>query len=277
MHISIFNKFGAKNSVPVFKAFTQGLSQLGISYSNHNMDADIAVIWSVVWAGRMRENQAVWQHYRSQNRPVIVLEVGMLQRGHTWKMGINGTGITNYPAAEFQKNRASLLGIHLQPWHDSGSNIIIALQRPDSEQWSTQPPTDRWLTDTINVLRQHSQREIVIRPHPRSRIPTVNGVIIQSPGLLKGTYDDFDFIPCINDAWAVINWNSGLGSQSVISGIPAFVGSSSLAAPVANLDLTQIENPVTPDRTQWLEQLVHTEWTIPEIQTGYPLKRLLGM
>ena len=40
-------------------------------------------------------------------------------------------------------------------------------------------------------------------------------------------------------------------------------------------DLSQIENPLRPDRTQWIEQLAHTEWTIPEIESGIPLRRLL--
>jgi hypothetical protein len=48
-----------------------------------------------------------------------------------------------------------------------------------------------------------------------------------------------------------------------------------LAAPVANLDLAQIENPLRPDRTQWIEQLAHTEWTTAEIESGVPLQRLL--
>jgi hypothetical protein len=79
----------------------------------------------------------------------------------------------------------------------------------------------------------------------------------------------------LKTTWAVINHNSGPGSQAIINGVPAFVGASSLAAPVGNLDLSQIENPLRPDRTQWIEQLAHTEWTTAEIESGVPLKRLL--
>jgi hypothetical protein len=73
----------------------------------------------------------------------------------------------------------------------------------------------------------------------------------------------------------VVNWNSGPGSQAILNGVPAFVGASSLAAPVGNLDLSAIENPVRLDRTEWLEQLAHTEWTLEEIETGEPLARLI--
>jgi hypothetical protein len=60
-----------------------------------------------------------------------------------------------------------------------------------------------------------------------------------------------------------------------MSGIPAFVDSTSLAAPVGNLDIMDIENPYYPDRSEWIIKLAHTEWTINEISTGYPLSRLL--
>ena len=35
-----------------------------------------------------------------------------------------------------------------------------------------------------------------------------------------------------------------------------------------------IEDPLMPDRTQWLNNYAHTEWTIEEISQGIPLKRL---
>jgi hypothetical protein len=79
----------------------------------------------------------------------------------------------------------------------------------------------------------------------------------------------------MEEAWAVINHNSGPGVQSVLSGVPAFVDTSSLAAPVANLDLANIESPALPDRGAWLIQLCHTEWRPEEIATGWPIERLL--
>jgi hypothetical protein len=91
---------------------------------------------------------------------------------------------------------------------------------------------------------------------------------------MPNTYDDFDFSRALSNAWAVINWNSGPGSQAIMSGIPAFVGATSLAAPVANLDWSQIETPVRPDRSEWLINLAHTEWTCAELATGQPIARL---
>jgi hypothetical protein len=275
MRVSIFDQYGALNSAPVFAAIRAGLDRIGIEHSSMDSSADVAVIWSLLWAGRMKPNQDIWNLYRSTGRPVIVAEVGMLRRGLTWKLGINGTGLVADYGTESIPNRASQLGLNLKPWTESGYNIVVACQRSDSEQWTGQPPTVAWLTETARKIRQYSDKPIVIRPHPRQRIANIPGCVIESPKPIPGTYDSFDYDQCLKSTWAVINHNSGPGTQAILNGVPAFVSGTSLAAPVANLDLAQIENPLRPDRTQWIEQLSHTEWTISEIESGLPLQRLL--
>jgi hypothetical protein len=275
MRVGIFDQYGALNSAPVFAAIRAGLDRIGIAHSSMDSSADVAVIWSMLWAGRMRPNQQIWKLYRSTGRPVIVAEVGMLRRGLTWKLGVNGTGLTADYGQELIPNRANSLGLNLKPWSNSGYNIVIACQRSDSEQWAGQPPTVAWLTETARKIKQHSDKPIVIRPHPRQRIANIPGCVIESPRPIPGTYDSFDYDQCLKTTWAVINHNSGPGTQAILNGVPAFVGSTSLAAPVGNLDIVNIENPQRPDCKKWLETLVHTEWTIPEIESGVPLLRLL--
>jgi len=274
MMISIFNRFGALNSVPVFGAFQEGCKKNGIRVTEHNSSADVAVIWSQLWTGRMAPNRAVWQEFTASGRPVIVLEVGQLMRGVTWKMGINGVNGRARWIEEFESSRADRLAVRLQPWHQ-GNHILIAMQRTDSEQWAGLPPAEQWLKKTIDGIRAHTDREIIVRPHPRQRLQPIPGVKIQQPQALRGTYDEFDFRSSLGRAWAVVNENSGPGSQAIIDGVPAFVGADSMALPVANTDFAFIEKPRMPERSAWLEQLCHTEWTLGEIAAGLPLGRLL--
>lgn len=274
MHVTLFDHFGAKNSAPVFAALEQGIESLGFQCSSHSMVADIAVIWSVVWAGRMKSNHLVWQSYRQTGRPVIVAEVGMLNRGITWKLGLNGTGIGSYSIDDLESDRAARLGITLAPWQQ-GNDIVIALQRTDSEQWAGQSLD--WLQNTVSTLQKHSSRPIVIRPHPRGPTPAIYGCRVDHPVKIQGTYDNFNYDHALSNAWAVVNWNSGPGPQSILAGVPAFVGPDSLASPVGNTDLSKIETPVMPDRASWANQLAHTEWTTQELATGMPIKRLLSL
>ena len=276
MIVSIFDQYGALNSLPVFNAIRTGLDQLGIRHNSMNQNADVAVIWSQLWRGRMLSNRAVWETFRKSGRPVVVAEVGMLRRGSTWKLGINGTGSRAYYGSELIPGRADKLQLKALPWTNSGSNIVIAAQRSDSEQWAGQLPTVQWLTETVCRIKSCTDRPIVIRPHPRQRIKDIPGCSIQLPKPVAGTYDNFDYELCLQSAWAVVNHNSGPGSQAVLAGIPAFVDSTSLASPVGNLDFSTINDPIRPDRTQWIEQLAHTEWYTEEIASGLPLARLLS-
>ena len=275
MKFGIFDKFGAKNSVPVFQALRQGLDNLGFHHANHDMSADVAVIWSVVWAGRMRDNQLVWQHFRSLGRPVIVMEVGMLARDHTWKLAVNGTGSYAYHGQGIDLDRPRKLGIVPAPWRPEGEHVVVCAQRTDSLQWQGQPDMVTWLTTLRDRLKLYTHRPLILRPHPRQRVPMVNGFDLALPQAKVGTYDSFDLDHGLRGAWAVINHNSGPGVQAVLQGVPAFVDASSLAAPVANLDLANIEFPQRPDRGAWFLQLCHTEWRLEEIATGWPIQRLL--
>jgi len=275
MNFGIFDNFGALNSRPVWAAFKAGVTALGLSYQCNDWNADVAVIWSMVWSGRMRDNRRVWQHFRDSGRPVIVLEVGMLQRGRTWKIAINGTGSDAYHGQGIDHDRANQLGISLRPWHQPGDDILICLQRSDSHQWHRQPPLAQWLLELRTCLRAVTQRRLVLRPHPRQPAPSIAGFDIEQPRHLSGTYDDFDLDHGLRRAWAVINHNSAPGVLAAIQGVPVFVDHTSLAAPVGNLDLGAMESPVMPEREAWLSELCHTEWTIPEIASGWPLQRLL--
>lgn len=275
MRFSIYDNFGARNSGAVFAAFRKGLESLGFRHVSHDSTADVAVIWSVVWAGRMKPNQQVWQQFRDRGRPVIVLEVGMLDRGRTWKMAVNGTGSYAFHGHGIDLDRPKKLGINISPWRSTGDHVVVCTQRTDSLQWQGQPDVAAWLTDLRDRLRLYTQRPLRLRPHPRQRVPVIAGFDIDPPKSLAGTYDSFDLDHGLQQAWAVINHNSGPGVQAVLQGVPAFVDASSLAAPVANQNIANIESPVRPDRGHWVLQLCHTEWTLEEIATGWPIQRLL--
>lgn len=274
MKISIFNNYGALNSQLVFAAIAAGFKKIGHNVVFNSYDADVAVIWSMLWQGRMKNNQQVYETFRTSGREVVVAEVGMISREHTWKLGLNGTSKSHYPHTEIDPNRAKFLDLKCSPWRNNGTNIIIACQRTDSQQWKSLPNLDTWLTEIITKLRCYTDRPIIVRPHPRGSQPKIK-CAINMPRHLPMTYDSYDYDQVLSTTWAVINHNSSPGPQAILSGVPAFVDASSLASAVGNLDYAQIENPLRPDRTQWINWLAHTEWTLEEIKSGMPLNRLL--
>lgn len=274
MRIAYFEKQVAQNGIPILAAFIEGCRALKITMIPNSMDCDAAVIWSMVWNGRMKSNQQVYQYYRAQNKPVFVLEVGMIHRDKTWKVGVNNVNGSATWVEPFDPKRPNKLCLIAKPWKTRGRDIVIMGQRLDSGQWDVQDPV-AWYCHVIDTVAQYSDRPIVFRPHPRFPIELQRPLQIQLPKRLTNTYDGFDFDNGIRTAWAVINYNSGPGSQAIVAGVPAFVDRSSLAAPLGNCDFTQIESPHRPDRSQWLSTISHTEWSVGEIAAGIPQKKLL--
>ena len=87
MRFKLYREHGALNSPPVFDAVEQGLKRQGHDIVNDN--EDVAVIWSVLWAGRMRSNKLIYDRCRQQNTPVLIIEVGNLKRGETWRLSLD--------------------------------------------------------------------------------------------------------------------------------------------------------------------------------------------
>ena len=52
------------NSKPVMGAVLDCLQASGIQTQENSMTSDAAVIWSVLWHGRMMANKQVYDHYR---------------------------------------------------------------------------------------------------------------------------------------------------------------------------------------------------------------------
>ena len=269
MKYSIYNNFGALNSAPVLAAVESGLKRHGHTVTHHDDSADVAVIWSQLWAGRMRPNQQIWNQYRSTGRPVLVVEVGAIQRESTWRLMLNGENCivkSGNSDLRFQQ-----LGMQLHPWKHNGQHIVIACQRPESQQWPKQFTIHQWLTQTVDTIRKHSDRIIHIRPHPRHRLNSIPpGCVLELPRPVAASYDNFNFDQSIDSAWCVVNFNSNPAVSAVLQGVPVFVDQTSMAASVGNTDLTQIENPLRPDRQQWAWDLAHTEWCVDEIAKGIP-------
>jgi hypothetical protein len=174
---------------------------------------------------------------------------------------------------DLDQNRPSKLGLELKDNSIRKPEILLALQNQDSLQWPRTTPTVDWIEQKISEIRQYTDRTIIVRPHPRSWVfvKIRKDVHVELPKRVSGTYDSYDID---YDYHCVINHNSGPGMQAAISGTPVICDSTSLAYPISDL-IENIDNPILPNREEWFLQLTHTEWTLDEIASGIPLRRLL--
>ena len=256
-------------------AFLDCCQAAGIQTQENSMAADAAVIWSVLWYGRMKPNQAVYEHYRKQNRPVIVIDVGALYRGSTWKLAVNHITRDGYYGHEHDLDwdRPRKLQISLAQQSRPKPEIIIAAQHRNSLQVANIGSMEEWVLMQVQQLRNSTDRPIRIRAHPRSalRMPYMpEGTSIEVAQPVVNTYDSFDMH---YNCHAVVNHNSGPGIQAAIAGCRPIVAHSSLAYPVA-VGMPDIEQPYDIDRQTWLTKICHTEYTVEELRQGLWLKRI---
>ena len=264
----------ALNSGPVMSAVLDCLQRRGIQTQENSMTSDAAVIWSVLWHGRMSANQQVYEHYRAQGKPVIIIEIGALYRGNTWKISVNNITSHGYYGHldNLDWDRPTKLNISLATQLVSNPDVIIAVQHDRSLQVAGVNMID-WVINTISTLRNNTDRPITIRPHPRCRLMLNNlppGVSIESPKKLANTYDSYDMH---FDCHAVVNYNSGPGIQAAIAGSRPIVHATSLAHPVS-VGFADIEQPYITNRDLWLTQISHTEYTLDELEQGLWLNRI---
>ena len=281
LNVSIFPDFGAGNSSGPFDAMKSGIVATGDKYSINDMDADVAVIWSVLFAGRMAGNEKVYKHFREQGKPVVVMEVGGLSRNFTWRVGINNINRSaTFPTPDPKFPRWKIFNKPLQDWKKDGEFVVIATQRPDSLQWKGMPPVEQWAEEVVENVRKYSDRPIVVRPHPRDKITDWDFINSKVPGLyydfpqpVEGTYDSMNFSDLLDRAHIVINHCSNPAVDAIIAGVPVIVGEDSFCYDVST-SYENIENPNKPDRTEWCEMMAYTEWSEPEIAAGLPWQYL---
>jgi len=288
MRIKLYDEYGAGNSGSVFDAFRDGALAAGDDIVLDYDNSECIVIWSILFAGRMAGNRDVFRKAKADKKIIIVLEVGALNRGNSWKMGIGGINNDATWCEPYEADRASrVFGLEPKPWKDDGEFISIFGQRTDSYQWNHMPSMEEWMTDQIINVKKVSDRPIVIRPHPRDHInrydflTRFSDVYMDIPKKIAGSSSDAsNHMELFERSHCIINESSGPSVQGVLAGIRVKAGKSSLAWDLSLKSFDEIEQPIDKDPTEWLNRIAHTEFFNYEISSGLPwinLKKKLSL
>ena len=136
-------------------AFLDCVQSAGIQTEENSWKSDAVVIWSLLWHGKMLGNQQVYKHYRSLGRPVIVIDVGALYRGQTWKIAVNNINATGYYGhkTDLDLDRPAKLGISLAQLVNNRPEILIAAQHRNSLQVAELDCIESWVNNQITQIR----------------------------------------------------------------------------------------------------------------------------
>jgi hypothetical protein len=160
------------------------------------------------------------------------------------------------------------LNLNLKPWRTAGNHILLCLQRNGGWSMGGISSID-WMNLTITNIRKYSNRPIVVRVHPGDK--KIKSMLkINHKNVSLSTRENL--VDDLAGAWATVVYNSSPSVASIIEGVPSFLTDSvpqhSQSFDVANTDISNIENPIMPDRQVWIERLSMCHWNFDELKSG---------
>jgi len=284
-----------QEKIDLLTNFSQGVSAVGdtkFDVRDHKyVKADVGVIQGWLGAGEITSRHlmlrnTVIQEQLSRQKHVVTADSNLFLYANTQnpkhylRYSFNGvfpnTGI--YCDTPVNPKRwASIkntLNIDVKDYRTSGNHVLICLQRNGGWSMGTFDIQD-WAVDTIEMIRRHTDRPIVVRPHPgdkntrrilESQTPECKIKFSKRVRLSANP----NLIDDLRDCWAAVNHNSSPVVGAAIEGVPIFVTDPerSQCKDIANIDLTKIESPTLYDRQPWLERISMSHWNFDELKSG---------
>jgi hypothetical protein len=190
-----------------------------------------------------------------------------VQPGHYYALAIGGhNGSGTWPnrksgnwidETETYGARWRALGVQLKRYREQGGHILVCPNRSFGRPDLIMPPG--WPDQVARRLKARTQREVRVRPHPGNDRPK------------RPLEADLE------GAHAVVIWSSSAGVHALVAGVqvicegPAFILKGCCPGRVEDVDLHNFA-----EREPHFERLAWAQWTVDEIASGEPFRRLLA-
>jgi hypothetical protein len=269
--------------------FCQGVIAVGDTAVAHKemsvLDCDVALIQGFVHNDGKQmphlnlRKSAIDRQYKNGKRSLVVdsnlfLYVNKTNPLHYLRYSFDGVFPTTgfYFDKDIDPSRwikiSRNLNLNLKPWRTSGNHILLCLQRNGGWSMGGVSSID-WMNLTIASIRKYSNRPIVVRAHPGDK--KIKSILkINHKNVLLSTKENL--VDDLRGAWATVVYNSSPSVASILEGVPAFLTDTipqhSQSFDVANTDISNIENPVMPNRQAWVERLAMCHWNFDELKSG---------
>jgi hypothetical protein len=218
-------------------------------------------------------------HLKKRNIPTVFVDSNILHYArpeHEWhRYSINSvypnTGLYFFgPVKPKWQTYSSWHNVKDNPWRSTGKHILLLAQRPHG--WNMFGNDQmHWINQTVTRIKRSTDRPIVVRMHPGdgSRHQQIEIIISRWGNQIQVSSAENikqDLVNC----WAAVGYNSTPNAVAAIEGVPVYVDDPlhSWATDVAFKNLADIENPVLPDRSQWLEKIANIHWSNLEVRQG---------
>ena len=236
-----------------------------------------------------------YQYILDSKKPYIVSESNPFRQYEGWQRF--GWSSYKWTAGNFNNDNVSrdrwnrfekITGIKFKDWNSPGDNILIMGQKEGDSALNSMYQQGYvnsydWIWDTIKEIKKHSDRPIIIRPHPRglgkkglpkfqkflqkNKVSNVHFSQSVIPGGNQGGAGlEYD----LDNAHCVVTYNSNSSIESVIKGIPVFsMDDGCMAYPISHTNLSQIENlDYNININDWQNKIAYTIWNKEDVKSG---------
>jgi hypothetical protein len=131
-----------------------------------------------------------------------------------------------------------------------------------------------WLDNTMKVLKDNTDREIIVREKPYNPKAVIDGEGKMVPGKSANNQPPKPFE--WDKVHAVVTFNSSISIKALTNGVPAFANFDNPCMPVCEQDFSKIETPKYEDPRPVLNSLAYNQFTQDEFRSGYYMEILDG-
>jgi hypothetical protein len=280
---SISNPAKFSNKVMLMDNFAHGVQTLGDSVIDYrdNQLPDQQLDAGFVLGYTLEDNfrKKIIDQLRQRNIPSVFVDSNILHYArseHEWhRYSLNSvypnTGTYFFDQLDRSKwnSFSSWHNVELKPWRTKGSHILVLCQRPKGFNMFTDQ--EAWLDTILTRIRQYSSRPVMIRMHPGdgSRFKQIEK-IQKKYGNTVTISEHANIRAALVNCWCTVGLNSTPNVVAAIEGIPGYIEDTtrSWATGVAFTDLSLIETPPLPARTEWAHKIANIHWSNAEVRSG---------
>lgn len=225
--------------------------------------------------GILRGTEILLRNCITQKKDFLYIDHAYFLRGHD--RGIKSYYRTilndlhcNYIDESSDDKRLKQFNVKIKEWRKNGSYVLVC------------PPTDAvinfygvsdWLDNVMRDIRKYTDRPIKIKFKKTSlklnekyKIKEYNKFYREK---FKEYVCDLPIEEDFKDTWCLITFSSNIALEAILNGIPVICGKECCAYPVAQHDLSKIEEPIYPDIYKWLCTLANKQFSREEMMSGY--------
>jgi len=254
-----------RNSNVIGSAYAVGLSEATMCPSDYVVQKNPH---DVVIYGLLRRLQSCQCHAIQSGKDWVYMDNGYMEPGH-WagNYSITYNWYQHTGEGDFSRGKERFKRMDawrtLYPWRKSGDYILLL---PPTEAYARLMKLSpmAWVDDTIKKLQLSTDRQFRIRAKPGSML---GGKKVSKTGI---TLEED-----LSKAYAMVTYNSKAAIESIVRGVPVFMTLPGCAVSVGLDDISLIETPYYPeDRQRWLHALAANQFSIAEMEKGYPQRVL---